>query len=108
MSAHAVWDWPAIRARLTGLYQCELSNAGGTIPYDALGMFRLMLLGQWHGLSDNPLEQTLRVGIDLMVFTGFKPSAAELPDASMASYTVLTRTAPSRSFTWMQSRWTMG
>jgi transposase, IS5 family len=81
MSLHAVLDWPAIRAQLTGLYRREFSHAGGPIPYDALGMFKLMLLGQWHGLSDAQLEQALRVRIDFMVFTGFEPSAGELPDA---------------------------
>ena len=82
ISLHAVLDWQAIRAQFTGLYRREFSQAGGPIPYDALGMFKLMLLGQWHGLSDAQLEQALRVRIDLMVFTGFEPSAGELPDAS--------------------------
>lgn len=45
-------------------------------------MFKLMLLGQWHGLSHAQLEQALRVRLDFMVFTGFEPSAGELPDAN--------------------------
>ena len=44
-------------------------------------MFKLILLGQWHGLSDTHLKQALRVRIDFMVFTGFKLSAGERPDA---------------------------
>lgn len=45
-------------------------------------MFKLMLLRQWHGLSDAQLEQALRVRFDFMVFTGFEPSVGELLDAS--------------------------
>jgi transposase, IS5 family len=75
MSLRAVLDCAAIRAQLTGLYRGESSQAGGPISHDALGMFKLMLLGQWHGLSDAQLEQALRVRINFMVFTGFEPSA---------------------------------
>ncbi len=82
MKLHELLDWGAIAAQLKGLYQRELSGAGGPEPYSPLGMFKLMLLGQWHGLSDAQLEQVLRVRLDFMVFTGFEPSAGELPDAS--------------------------
>ena len=82
MKLHELLDWSAIAGQLTGLYQREISGAGGPQPYSPLGMFKLMLLGQWHGLSDTQLEQALRVRLDFMVFTGFEPSAGELPDAS--------------------------
>ena len=82
MKLHELLDWGAIAAQLKGLYQRETSGAGGPEPYAPLGMFKLMLLGQWHGLSDAQLEQALRVRLDFMVFTGFEPSAGELPDAS--------------------------
>lgn len=35
-----------------------------------------------HNLSDPQLEQTLRVRIDFMVFTGLDPTAGRMPDAS--------------------------
>lgn len=82
MKLHQLLDWAAIAGQLKGLYQREASGAGGPEPYSPLGMFKLMLLGQWHGLSDAQLEQALRVRLDFMVFTGFEPSAGELPDAS--------------------------
>lgn len=50
-------------------------------PYAPLSMFKLMLLGQWHGLSDAQPEQALKVRIDFMVFTGFEPGDA-FPDAT--------------------------
>lgn len=81
MPLHAVLDLPAFRAQLTGLYQRELSNAGGPIPYGALGMFKLTLLGQLHRLSGTHLEQALRVRMDFMMFTGVEPIAGELRDA---------------------------
>jgi IS5 family transposase len=82
MKLHELLNWQAIAAQLKGLYQREISGAGGPEPYCPLGMFKLMLLGQWHGLSDAQLEQALRVRLDFMVFSGFEPSAGELPDAS--------------------------
>ena len=61
MKLHELLDWSAIRSQLMGLYQREITGAGGPEPYSPLGMFKLMLLGQWHGLSDSQLEQALRV-----------------------------------------------
>ena len=51
MKLHELLDWSAIAGQLTGLYQREISGAGGPQPYSPLGIFKLMLLGQWHGLS---------------------------------------------------------
>ena len=82
MRLHELLDWGAIAAQLKGVYQREISGAGGPEPYSPLGMFKLVLLGQWHGLSDAQLEQALRMRLDFMVFTSFEPSAGELPDAS--------------------------
>ncbi|NKF24506.1 IS5 family transposase [Solimonas marina] len=70
-----------MRASLKGIYQREVSGAGGPAPYDPVSMFRLMLLGQWHGLSDGELEKALAVRIDFLVFCGFDVGEA-LPDAT--------------------------
>lgn len=45
-------------------------------------MFKLMLLGQWHNLSDPQLEQALKMRVDFMVFTGFEPAAGGMRDAT--------------------------
>ena len=79
---HQLIDWEAVSRKLKGLYRREESHGGGPEPYAPLSMFKLMLLGQWHGLSDAQLEQALKVRIDFMVFTGFEPAAGEFPDAS--------------------------
>lgn len=82
MKLHQLLNWAALGAQLKGLYKREASHAGGQEPYSPLGMFKLMLLGQWHGLSDTALEHALRVRLDFMVFTGFEPNQGELPDSS--------------------------
>lgn len=70
---HEVLDWIDITHKLLGLYRREITYGGDHEPYAPLSMFRLMLLSQWHGLSDTQLEQALKVRIDFMVFTGFAP-----------------------------------
>jgi IS5 family transposase len=82
MKLHQLLDWAEIDRQLVGLYRREASNAGGPEPYAPLGMFKLMLLGQWHGLSDNELERALKVRVDFMVFTGFEPGEPGFPDAT--------------------------
>lgn len=62
MKLHEVLDWNDIAHKLKGLYRREITRGGGPEPYYApLSMFKLMLLGQWHGLSDAQLEQALKV-----------------------------------------------
>lgn len=82
MKLDKLLDWAEIDRQLVGLYRREASNAGGPQPYAPLGMFKLMLLGQWHGLSDTELERALKVRIDFMVFTGFEPGEPGFPDAT--------------------------
>lgn len=82
MKLHDLIDWDEIAHKLKGLYKREATHGGGPVPYEPLSMFKLMLLGQWHNLSDPQLEQALRMRIDFMVFTGFEPTAGEMPDAT--------------------------
>ena len=56
MKLHALLDWNDISHKLKGLYRREETQGGGPTPYDPLSMFKAMLLGQWHGLSDTQLE----------------------------------------------------
>ena len=81
MRLHEVLNWDDIAHKLKGLYRREITHGGGPEPYAPLSMFKLTLLGQWHGLSDAQLEQALKVRIDFMVFTGFEPGDA-FPDAT--------------------------
>lgn len=72
-------NWEALRPQLTGLYKRESSHAGGQEPFDPLIMFKAILLGQWHSLSDPKLEEALQVRIDFMQFCGLTMSDA-VPD----------------------------
>jgi IS5 family transposase len=43
----------------------------GPEGYDPIQMFKCLLLQSWHSLSDPGLEQSLRVRLDFLQFTGF-------------------------------------
>lgn len=79
MKIYAVLDWEAFRKHLNGLYKRETSGAGGQEPFDVLMMWKAILLGQWHNLSDPKLEEALRVRIDFMHFCGLTLSD-DVPD----------------------------
>jgi len=51
----------------------------GRDGYDPLQMFKCLLLQSWHSLSDPGLEQSLRVRLDFLQFTGFNVGD-DLPD----------------------------
>jgi len=62
-------DWERIGRKLDGIYAYEINGKGGQKPYDSLKMFKALLLGQWHNLSDAKLEESLKVRLDFMTFT---------------------------------------
>jgi len=82
MKLHELLDWADIAHKRKGLCKRETSKGGGPEPYAPLSMFKLMLLGQWHSLSDTQLEHALKVRLDFMVFTGFEPGDGSFPDAT--------------------------
>ena len=43
----------------------------GQVPYDYLSLLKVLLLQQWHQLSDPKMEEALHTRIDFMWFTGF-------------------------------------
>ncbi len=51
----------------------------GPDGYDPVQMFKCLLLQSWHSLSDPGLEQSLRVRLDFLQFTGFSVGDS-LPD----------------------------
>ena len=63
----ALMDWRAFSLILTR----GLGRSGDGPPgYDALILFKCLLIGQWHGLSDPKLERALKVRLDFMIFCG--------------------------------------
>ena len=57
----------------------DVQSVDGPTGYDPVQMFKCLLLGAWHSLSDPGLEQSLRVRLDFLHFSGFQ-SGASLPD----------------------------
>lgn len=74
----ALLDWSKISQHLKGLYKSEQKDKGGERPYDSLMMFKAILLGQWHSLSDPQLQEALRVRLDFIAFCGLP--LEQLPD----------------------------
>jgi transposase, IS5 family len=74
-------DWSRVGRHLKGFHKNQIFDQGGQGPYDPLKMFKAILLGQWHSLSDPGLEESLRVRLDFMLFTGFELTD-NLPDYS--------------------------
>ena len=63
----ALMDLPAFSPILKrGLKRSGVGPQG----YDPLVLFKCLLIGQWHGLSDPKLERALKVRLDFMVFCG--------------------------------------
>ncbi len=64
---NALMDWPAFSSILKrGLKRSGVGPQG----YDPLILFKCLLIGQWHGLSDPKRERALKVRLDFMVFCG--------------------------------------
>ena len=81
MKVSRLIHWESFRHHLKGLYRREASLGGGPEPFDPIVMFKALLLGQWHSLSDVDLEEALRVRLDFMLFCGFELHDA-VPDAT--------------------------
>ena len=47
-------------------------SGAGPQGYDPLVLFKCLLIGQWHGLSDPKLERALKVRLDFMLFCGLE------------------------------------
>lgn len=73
-------DWKTIGDKLRRARSRSRSDRRGNSGYDPLKMFKAILLGQWHSLSDPELEHALAVRADFLVFCDFDDM--ELPDHS--------------------------
>lgn len=73
-------DWELLGNQLRLERFIDRGDNRGNQGYDALKMFKAILLGQWHSLSDPELEHALAVRADFMVFCDFDDM--ELPDHS--------------------------
>lgn len=81
MKLNQLIRWKEFEPLLIGIHRNDVNSQGGQKGYDNLKMFKAIILGQWHSLSDRELENSLRVRIDFMLFTGLE-LGEEFPDAS--------------------------
>ncbi|WFN35473.1 IS5 family transposase [Methanogenium sp. S4BF] len=71
-------DWEAFRPFLTGLYSNN-TEKGGRPNLDEILMLKMLILQQWHGLSDPELERQANDRISFRQFLGFPD---KIPDRS--------------------------
>jgi IS5 family transposase len=64
-------DWSKFRKMLTGVHKNDVDPKGGQKSYDHLKMLRVLILKEWHSLSDKETEDSLKVRLDFLVFSGF-------------------------------------
>lgn len=69
-------DWQRIERLLRTVRNSET----GRPPYEALAMFKALLLQQWYGLSDPGLEEALLDRISFRRFCGFRMDQDDSPD----------------------------
>lgn len=64
-------DWSRFRVMLRGIHKNDVNPKGGPKSYDPLRMLRVLILKEWHSLSDKETEECLKVRLDFMIFSGF-------------------------------------
>lgn len=67
----SIVDWLDVSATLDKKLDKRECKVPGQVAYDYLPMFKILLIQQWHTLSDPKMEDALRTRIDFMWFTGF-------------------------------------
>ena len=71
-----VIDWQPIKQYLNRQRTRYLRDHRGRPAYPLLSMFKAVLLGQWHSLSDPELEHSLITRIDFNLFCRFDEQCA--------------------------------
>jgi IS5 family transposase len=74
-------DWDAFRPIVGEMYDNK-SERGGRPNIDEVVMVKLLVLQQWHGLSDPELERQVADRLSFRKFLGF---SEDIPDYSIAN-----------------------
>jgi transposase, IS5 family len=79
---NSVIDWECFREELEMLlgYDVRDSRKGGRPPFDAVLMFKVLVLQKYHGLSDDEAEYQIKDRFSFMQFLGLQPGDS-IPDA---------------------------
>ena len=73
-------DWEAFRPTLSLIHKKERKSAAGRKPYDAVLMFKVLVLQHLYNLSDDQTEYQIRDRLSFMRFLGLHPEDV-VPDA---------------------------
>src|SRR6185312_4496663 len=76
---HEAVDWEIFRPTLEQITQNQPKGPGGQKPFDPLMMFKALVLGRLHNLSDQGLERQIRKDLTFMTFLGLT-LADRVPD----------------------------
>ena len=72
MKIERLINWSKVGIHLQGLSKSTNNPFGGRKSLDELKLFKCLLLQSWHHLSDPELEESMRVRLDFMLFSGFE------------------------------------
>jgi len=75
-----VIEWESLRGYLRGIHKNDIDSKGGQKAYDHVKMLKALVLGQWHTLSDEELERSLKLRVDFILYTCFR--VGETSDAT--------------------------
>jgi transposase, IS5 family len=64
-------DWSRFRKILTSIHKNDVDPRGGQKSYDHLKMLKVLILKEWHSISDKETEDSLKVKLDFLLFSGF-------------------------------------
>jgi len=78
----SVIDWKAFRPIVSDMYD-NRSERGGRPNIDEVVMVKLLVLQQWHGLSDPELEKQVADRLSFRKFLGFPE---DIPDLTTVWY----------------------
>jgi IS5 family transposase len=71
VKVESIVNWTELSDILDGKLGIRESRVAGQVPYNYLALFKVLLVQQWHTLSDPKMEEALKTRIDFMWFTGF-------------------------------------
>lgn len=67
----SIVDWEELSELLNITLGKRETNVAGMVPYEYINLFKILLIQQWHTLSDPKMEDALKTRIDFMWFSGF-------------------------------------
>jgi IS5 family transposase len=71
VKVESIVNWDEVSTILNKKLGVREQKFPGQEPYEYLAMFKILLIQQWHTLSDPKMEDALKTRIDFMWFTGF-------------------------------------